>query len=613
MSANQEDSIFETLLDYLRQSRGFDFTGYKRSSLQRRVRKQMQTRNIETFGDYLDYLEVHPEEFSPLFNTILINVTGFFRDSLAWEYLAEQVLPALLNDALTTRTIRVWCVGCSSGQEAYTLVMLLAELLGIEQFRQRVKLYATDVDEDALAQARQATYTERDLEAVPAEFRKKYFEAAGNSYMFRSDLRRAVIFGRHDLMQDAPISRLDLLVCRNTLMYFNAEAQGRILARFHFALKDTGTLFLGKAEMLLTHTNLFTPISLQHRIFSKMPKVDLRERLLALVQSGDEDAENRLNGNLRLRELAFNAAPIAQMVLDLNGTLVLINALARSLFGIGLQHIGRPVQDLEVSYRPLELRSHIEQIYRERCPLVVKDVARNLPDGTTQYLDVQFMPLQENDNELLGGSISFADSTSFHELQQELQRSNQELETANEELQSSNEELETTNEELQSTNEELETTNEELQSSNEELETMNEELQSTNEELQTINDELRQRTEEVSHINAFLKSVLSSLQTGVVVIDNQFHILGWNQEAENLWGLRAEEVEGQSVFSLDIGLPLVELREMIRQCIAGETQLELVVDAVNRRGRTFQCHVTCNPLVGGSGRREGTILVMEAA
>jgi two-component system CheB/CheR fusion protein len=611
MSANQEDSIFESLLNYIKQSRGFDFTGYKRTSLQRRVRKQMQTRNIDTYGDYLDYLEAHPEEFVQLFNTILINVTGFFRDSLAWEYLAEQVLPSILENALPHKPIRIWSVGCSSGEEAYTLVMLLTELLGIEQFRQRVKLYATDVDEDALAHARLASYTERELEGVPTDLREKYFEPAGNNYIFRADLRRAVIFGRHDLVQDAPISRLDLLICRNTLMYFNAEAQGRILGRFHFALKDTGVLFLGKAEMLLTHTKLFSPISMQHRIFSKMSKVNLRDRLMILAQGGTEEVGNRFNPNLRLRDAAFNAAPVAQIVLDLNGVLAIFNTLARSMFGLGLQSIGRPIQDLEISYRPLELRSHIEQVYREQHSVTVKDVACNLVDGTVQYLDVQFVPLRENDSALLGISITFADVTNYHRLQEELQRSNQELETANEELQSSNEELETTNEELQSTNEELETTNEELQSTNEELETMNEELQSTNEELQTINEELHERTGEVNHINAFLKSVLSSIRAGVVVVDNQFNIVSWNQESENLWGLQTEEVEGQSFLGLEIGLPVLELRELIRRCIAGENQLELVVESVNRRGRTFNCRVTSNPLIGADGTREGVILVME--
>jgi two-component system, chemotaxis family, CheB/CheR fusion protein len=609
---NGEDRVFEALLDYLRRSRGFDFTGYKRPSLKRRVTKQMQTHQIESFGDYLDYLEVHPEEFEALFNTILINVTGFFRDATAWQHLQQQILPQIVQSKSEAAPIRVWSAGCASGEEAYTIAIVLAELLGIDRFRQCVKIYATDVDEEALTQARYAMYPAKALETMPEELRRRYFEPNGVDFSFRADLRRAVIFGRHDLVQDAPISRLDLLVCRNALMYFNAETQARILARFHFALQEPGALFLGKAEMLLTHTNLFIPMSLQHRIFSKVPKIDLRDRLLVLAQTGDEEAGNRLATTIRMREAAFNAIPIAQIVVDFTGHLVLANTQARTMFNLSLQDIGRPIQDLEISYRPLELRSQIEQVYRDRQPILITDVVHRLPDRGEQYLDIQFSPLQENGSDLLGVSIAFVDVTRYHDLQGELHRSNQELETANEELQSSNEELETTNEELQSTNEELETTNEELQSTNEELETMNEELQSTNEELQTMNDELRLRTIDLNQANAFLRSILTSLQVGVIVVDRHFNILSWNEEAEDLWGLRAAEVEGQSLLGLDIGLPVAQLRNPIRNCLIdkGGDRIELVLEAVNRRGRSIQCRISFNPLIGYEGERQGVILLM---
>jgi two-component system, chemotaxis family, CheB/CheR fusion protein len=603
--SNEEDKVFETLLDYLKSSRGFDFTGYKRSTLQRRIRKHMQLREIESFGDYLDYLEVHPDEFSTLLNTILINVTAFFRDAPAWDYLRNQILPQILSHKTADEPIRVWSAGCASGEEAYTLAMILAETLGAMECRQRVKIYATDVDEDALTHARYASYTQQAIDSVPLELQEKYFEPVGNHQVFRADLRRVVIFGRHDLVQDAPISRLDLLVCRNTLMYFNADAQTRILARLHFALNPTGALFVGKAEMLITHAKLFTPLSLQHRIFAKVAQVNMRDRLLVMSQTGDEEASNRLAIHV------INAIPLAQLVVDCTGNLVMANQSARLMFGISLQNIGSPLRDLEISYRPVELRSQIERVYRDRHPIVISDVVSNLPDGSLQHLDVQLTPLAENGDGLIGIAITFTDVTSSHNLQTELQQATQKLETTNEELQSSNEELETTNEELQSTNEELETTNEELQSTNEELETMNEELQSTNEELQTINDELRERTQELNQLNALLQSILASIQAGVVVIDPQFNILSWNKETENLWGLRTEEVKGQSFFNLDIGLPVGELREIIRACIAGENHIELDLDATNRRGRNFRCRVTCNPLIGISGKRDGVILVME--
>lgn len=212
----------------------------------------------------------------------------------------------------------------------------------------------------------------------------------------------------------------------------------------------------------------------------------------------------------------------------------------------------------------------------------------------------------------MGVSILFVDVTRYHDLQAQLQQANQELETANEELQSSNEELETTNEELQSTNEELETTNEELQSTNEELETMNEELQSTNEELQTINDELRQRTTELNQANSFLGSILASIRSGVIVVDYQFNILGWNNQAENLWGLRVDEVKGQSLLGLDIGLPVAQLREPIRRCLSrSEDKQEIQLKAINRRGKTIQCHINFNPLIGINKELQGVILLID--
>ena len=244
---------FAALLEYLRRTRGFDFSGYKLSSLMRRVRKRMGEVGIASYSAYQDYLEVHPDEFGPLFNTVLINVTSFFRDPEAWKFLAERVIPRLLEEK-PAGAIRVWSAGCASGQEAYTIAMLLAEALGEEGFRQRVKIYATDADEEALTQARAASYDDRQVAEVPPELLAKYFETVHERHVFRADLRRCLIFGRHDLVQDAAISRIDLLLCRNTLMYFNVETQAKILARLHFALTPSGYLFLGKAETLLSRT-----------------------------------------------------------------------------------------------------------------------------------------------------------------------------------------------------------------------------------------------------------------------------------------------------------------------------------------------------------------------
>ena len=608
MNLPHKDVDFENLLQYLRNNRGFDFTGYKRSTLMRRVTKQMQYLNIETFANYQDYLEVHPDEFKALFNTILINVTAFFRDPLAWEYLAKEIIPNIIKNKQKNEQIRIWSAGCASGEEAYTLAIILAEILGIDDFRHRVKIYATDIDEEALNQARQASYSARNIHAVPLELRDKYFDLSNEKYIFQQDLRRAVIFGRHDLLQDAPISRLDLLVCRNTLMYFNSETQGRIINRFHFALNDHGYLFLGKAEMLITHTNLFTPINLKDRIFAKVSLGNIRNRQLVMANLQNQESAN-VSQEIRVRELAFDTASNAQIVINNQGILIMINEKARNLFNLTLKDINRPFQDLELSYRPLELRSLIEQVYNERHPITLTNIERYQPNSETQYLDVRIIPLQDTDQTILGVTVTFNDISRYIKLQSALQRSRQELETTNEELQSTNEELETTNEELQSTNEELETTNEELQSTNQEMEAMNEELHSANEQLRAINQELSDRTYELDRTNTFMSSILSCLQIGMVVIDTNFNILIWNHAVEDMWGLRQEEVINKSWFSLDIGLPVEQLRVPIRDIVSNKKKFqEVLINGTNRRGKQIRCYIAFSPLFGDNV--EGIIMMM---
>src|SRR3954447_15473826 len=483
MTAPTQTKPFDALLEFLKHNRGFDFTGYKRSTLERRITKRTEEVGIGGHHDYIEYLELHPEEFAVLFNTILINVTAFFRDDETWQYLREEVLPQMLKDRKDESVFRVWCAGCASGEETYTTAMMLAEVMGEDRFRERVKIYATDVDDEALDQARAAAYVAKQLEPVPPELVERYFDRSDHRYHFRKDLRRNIIFGRNDLVQDAPISRVDLLVCRNTLMYFNAEAQSQILSRLYFALQPEGVLMLGKSEMLLTHGDLFTPVDLKRRVFRKVAKTDPREGLRVLGEAGARPAP----GGDALREEAYHRAPGAQVVLDAEGLLAGANADARGLFGLSVRDIGQPIQDLQLSYRPVELRSHLDHVAESRHPIRVGDVPWGAHQGEDRIFDVRLTPLIGPREEYLGTTIAFVDVTEAHRLKSEVERSRRELEQAYEELQSTVEELETTNEELQSTNEELETTNEELQSSNEELETMNEELQSTNEELETMN------------------------------------------------------------------------------------------------------------------------------
>ncbi|GAB2575665.1 chemotaxis protein CheR [Paractinoplanes abujensis] len=605
------DPHFEALLVYLKESRGFDFTGYKRSSLIRRVDRRMSQVGAADYQEYVDYLQVHPDEFTTLFNTILINVTAFFRDPDAWDYLAKDVLGPMLAAKPADAPIRIWCAGCASGEEAYTLAMVLAELIGLEAFKDRVKIYATDVDEEQLNDARQATYGDREMEAVPPELAERYFEPVNGRQAFRKDMRRSVIFGRNDLVQDAPISRIDLLTCRNTLMYFNAETQAKILGRFHFALRDEGVLFLGKAEMLLSHASLFTPIDLKRRVFRRVPRLYARPGIAFAEPPANSGAP--VTGLDELRNEAFAANPLAQLTLTADGHVALSNRQLEKLFGVSSRDIGRPFRDLDLSYRPVELRRYIEQAQLERRTLRIPDVDYQR-GGEQINLEVQISPLAGMDGSLLGVNLIFHDVTASRRLKDELEHANQQLEAAYEELQSTNEELETTNEELQSTVEELETTNEELQSTNEELETMNEELQSTNDELQSINDQLRISSTQLDEANDFLETVLTSMEAGVAVVDPDLRIRMWNRRAEDLWGLRSSEVIGQHFLNLDIGLPIERLRPILRSALGNEASGgELQVDAVNRRGRTISVRVACTPLRRREGgtQPEGAIIVME--
>jgi two-component system CheB/CheR fusion protein len=607
MASSTDSSDLESLIRYIRTSRGFDFAGYKRPSLQRRFEKRMQTVRAGSFDEYHSFLERHPEEFAELFNTILINVTAFFRDAPAWDYLRGEIVPRIIEESQIGSSIRIWSTGCASGEEAYSLAICFAEVLSEAEFGARIKIYATDIDEEALTEGRHGIYTAAKVETMPNDLRERYFERIDERYIVSAVLRRAVIFGRHDVVQDPPISRINLLACRNTLMYLTPDAQGRILANFHFALRESGYLFLGKSEMMLGRSPLFAPVDLKRRVFEKLARADAYRPAMQLRRQLDPHTSDAL-----MRDAGFETAPVAQLVVDHEGNLMLANMQARTLFNLAQGDVGSPLKDLDVSYRPVELRSQIEKAQTERHAVILRDIEWAHENGERRIMDIQIAPLLSGDGSYVGVGIAFSDMTKYSLLQETVERARREAETAYEELQSTVEELETTNEELQSTNEELETTNEELQSTNEELETMNEELHSTNEELETINDELNQRTDELNHSNFFLESVLGSLDAGVVVLNEDLRVSAWNDGAYELWGLRADEVQGQLFIHLDIGLPVEQLQSALRTVLAGEDSQSLLVDATNRRGRTISCRVRISALTATRAEPPpGLIIFME--
>jgi two-component system CheB/CheR fusion protein len=374
---------------------------------------------------------------------------------------------------------------------------------------------------------------------------------------------------------------------------------------------DGGVLFLGKSETLLTHSGNFGAVDVKRRLFTKA-EGGPQERAGEIARPRWIEPSDAIK---RLRDASADIAPLAEILVDNSGKVVHLNGQLRSVFGLGPRDLGRPLQDLELSYRPFELRSCIERAYAEHRPIAQSEGAWKGPGGQPMYFDLLVVPVPDTDGTFLGCNCIFTDVTRAHRLQEEVQRTHQELETALEELQSTNEELETTNEELQSTVEELETTNEELQSTNEELDTMNAELQATNGVLHTLNQETRERGNQLSRLNAVLESIFTSLRGGVVMLDRDLHVQKWNRRAEDLWGLRPEEAESKNFLNLDIGLPVDQLRGPIRACLSsdnGKEFIEVVLEATNRRGKPMRVKVTCTQLANpNGGDPQGVILLME--
>jgi two-component system CheB/CheR fusion protein len=605
------DPDFEALLRYIQESRGLDFRGYKRTSLRRRLTLRMEAVGVEDFAAYQAHLEVHPGEFEDLLNTVLINVTSFFRDDEAWAVLRDRVIPQVLANARDERHIRVWSVGCASGEEPYSLAMLFANAMGVAEFCRRVKIYATDLDEEALKAARLATYQPRDVESVPLDYLERYFERTNNHYVFQRDLRKCVIFGRHNVVTDAPISRIDLLVCRNLLIYLESETQDIVLPRLHYALARDGFLFLGKAETQLARSALFNPVEMKHRIFTKVPQ-EWRRPLGGAFGSGMGVRAEPSPTNPRLFEMVLNEASTAYLVVDETGAVTLANTAAQRLLSVGEPDIGRPFQDLPISYRPIELRGPIDEAFRQRRSVRLNDQEYRLSGSETMRLTIDVRPLYRLDGSPHAVLLAFSDTTHSYALQRELETAQESLENSIEELQSANEELETTNEELQSTNEELETTNEELQSTNEELETLNEEARSSNEEMEAVNEELRVQAEQAANYRVHLESVLRAMNGGVIVTNSQNAVQGWNRWNEITWGLRAEEVIGTSVDALDIGLPVHRLRDQVEAVQSGRAeQAEQVLEGLDRRGRPITCRARISPLLDEAGDRHGAVLLFQ--
>ena len=607
------DTEFQQLLEKLRVEHSFDFRQYKEASLLRRIRRRMGLLHVTSFATYITYLDRNPDEYRALLDVILINVTRSFRDPEAWDLVRENVIPRIVQEAGPTRSLRIWSAGCSSGEEPYTLAMLIAESVRQNARELDVKIYATDVDEDALNTARAGLYRLESVKDVPRELFERYFVREGQLYRFRRDLRKWCIFGRHDLTQDSPLPHLDLLVCRNVLIYFDTDLQERILPRFHYGIHEGGYLFLGKAESMLSRSRRFVPVDFKWRIFQRVMPIDAAGRpLLDVPQQPSaqgiarheriEAQANRLYG-------IVDALPTAVVVIDPADTIVTWNAAAEGIYDTPAANaIGRKFRDLDISYRVEGLRSRIEEVKATHAPARLQDVSFPRRSGDPAHVTLLVSPLFDDRRRLAGVVVAADDVTEYAILREEVGRISEQSATANEELQSTNEELETTNEELQSTNEELETTNEELQSTNEELETTIEELQSINAELATINTELEKRTAALNELDTHHKLVLDAMVLGVVVLDTSLRVKSWNWPAARMWGLRPEDALNRDFVGLPIGDVTGLAHDALRRALE-HRRPEVIPEVAYTMpdGRQQKTAFRLTPLIGTGGELLGIL------
>jgi two-component system CheB/CheR fusion protein len=544
-----EDTLRDILSQVSRQT-NIDFQRYKPSTILRRITRRMAVTHNHTLHDYELYLEAHPEEIGELVMAFLIKVTEFFRDSEAFSYLRDHVLPELIERGRANgRVLRFWSAGCATGEEPYSLALLVADQLGAELQAWSIKIFATDLDDGAIAYARRGIYPRNVLNNLPDEYRAHFFEPSDQGYRIAKSLRQMVIFGQQDLSHGAPFPRIDLVVCRNLLIYFKPELQQHVLDLFAYSLHQVnGYLFLGKAETARPSKATFELIDKRCKLYrcvsgpivlsaaaSGIKSANADRRTVRRAATAEkEPAEQEVGANeieigpLRwFNEQVLRFLPLGVAVIDRGYRIVTVNGVARRLLGI--RDIGHD-QDFLHTIRGLPyalVRSTIDTVFRERGSATLAELELDPSaggNGRCLMLTIALLQGEARISEL--ALISISDVTEQNQTRRRLDAvqaeqkqlvdqlnatnrrlsdTNQELQDANEELQAANEEMMLAQEELQATNEELEATNEELQATNEELETNNEELQATNEELETTNEELTARTSELQGVARLLE------------------------------------------------------------------------------------------------------------
>jgi len=496
---------------------------------------------------------------------------------------------------------------------------------------QEVKIFGTDADEKAIAFARRGVYSREQVKSVPPEMLKTWFVEDPAGWSVRKEIRRTVVFGVNNLVSDAPISRLDLLLCRNVFIYLDVPLQKRVLTRFHHALRRRGLLVLGKNELIPFAGKIFEPVDLQRRIYRKDGRRDsavAQERLASLLEQEStarslEDGRPELNTVDQFHRDIVQSVRAPMIATAPDGSILRWNSAAAALWGRNEGELtGKKLAELSLPGLPGELLVEKTAAVREGRSEVERSrgILHRGGDRPPVELGIEVTALRDPGGEISGLVYTVHDLTSFAEMERDLRKSTEErnaaleeLQSINEELQSSNEELETTNEELQSANEELQTTNEELQSTNEELETTNEELQSTNAELDATNRELIHRTDEMNSLAVIQRATIRSLNAAVIVLDANGRITMWNLAAERLLGIPEDEAVGQLLWTLHIPAVGRGLLQKIRKCMTQNVPLraeQLTYELPN--GSQGRAVVMAIPIVE-DGTTLGSVVIFEDA
>ena len=563
--------------------KGVDFSLYKKSTIIRRIERRLAALKMDSLAAYVETLKKEPEEIDALYHDILIGVTQFFRDKEVYEAL-KAYIDGIVAKKEQGEEIRFWSIGCSTGEEPYSLAMLLNEVLGEKISRYKIKIFATDIDDEALKIARTGVYAEASLLGMDKQLIQKYFTVQKNQYEVKKSIRELVIFSKHNILSDSPFLRMDLVSCRNVLIYFETSLQNKFFPIVHYALKEAGILVLGKSETIGSHYDLYTTLDKTRkiykaqytgvkeppRLFNFSSKYKAYDEPKQRPHKNDEEAlEEKVVG--ATMEYLLNQCVVinsSHEIIYIKGTIPYL----RHGEGKVSNNIFRSVYD-EIS---LDLRSAINEAQKEHEIRVTPFRSVRVFEDVVRYLRVVVIPVQDERNEdwmsvlffqgekpeFMRGHLSQGDSES-----ETIQKLGLELDSAKAHLQNVIEELETSYEEMQSLNEELQSSNEELQSSNEELETTNEELQSTNEELQTaytelkalyddkekraiqleeLSGRLREQTSEYRKQKEITEGILDTAPIAIVMTDDVGNIVFANTVAERLFGLTKKQIMARS-------------------------------------------------------------------